>query len=185
MDKMKLIAACILFVLAIIVPLLIFVGGGGITIVQMAANQADTNVLSNILVIVGIAGVAFLIFVGSALFLLFRMKNMPWLAAGLPFLFGTAYTASIADLVPDIVPVITKMDDGAAVTFGAIFSFLLALKRDERTPKWVLIPLLIAAVYTFFGGVIPGGLDEFIVQGLSFLVYAYGITRPHPSEPTL
>jgi uncharacterized membrane protein YccC len=68
-----------------------------------------------------------------------------------------------------------------AVTFGAIFSFLLALRRNPNTPKWVFIPLIIAAAYTFFGGIIPGGLDEIIVQILAFLTYAYGSSRKLPA----
>lgn len=185
MDKVKLIAAGTFFVFALVIPLLILIGGGGITLIQAASQQKDLNILSNAAITLILAGLTFLFFSAIAIFLLFQIKDVSWLAASLPLLFGTAYTTAITDVVPDLAPFITRVDDAAVMSLGAMFSYLLALKRDKHPPKWIIIPLAAAAAYTLFGGIFPSGLDELIVQGLAFLAYVYGITHTSKQQQSL
>ena len=60
---------------------------------------------------------------------------------------------------------------------GSVMAYILALRKDPRAPKWIIIPLLLGAAYMFFGGPIPGGLDELIVNILAVALAGYGITR--------
>ena len=107
------------------------------------ADKNDPKFIPNIGITLLVASGLFLIFAAAAIFVLFQIKDISKLAASLPFIFSTVYTASFADAIPDIVPFVTRIDDTAAVSFGAIFSFLLALKRDKNTPKWILSPCLL------------------------------------------
>jgi hypothetical protein len=56
-------------------------------------------------------------------------------------------------------------------------AYLLALRKDRRTPKWIIVPLLLAAGYTIIGGPIPGGIDELIINVLAVSVAGYGVNR--------
>lgn len=188
MDKYKTILAVICFILALIIPVFIILGGGSVTVLQMIQkNQGlavDANLSRNLVLTLVGALAAFLVFTAFAIGILYTVKDLSWLQASLPFLFSTIYTTSLVDIIPDLAPIIGNVDDGAVVTFGAIFSMLLTLHRNARTPKWVFIPLIAAAVYTFFGGIFPGGIDEIIVQVLAYLTFAYGTSKrlPPPEE---
>jgi hypothetical protein len=57
---------------------------------------------------------------------------------------------------------------------GAIFSAFLAIRKNPNAPRWVILPLIAAAVYTFFGGALPGPVDEMLVDTLALLVAVYG-----------
>jgi hypothetical protein len=46
----------------------------------------------------------------------------------------------------------------------------LALRKQPDTPKWAFIFLVGAGIYTFFGGFIPGPLDEFFVDAAALLL---------------
>jgi len=172
-DKVKTILAIILFASSLILPIIIALSAG----VLFAFQKLDDPYKLPLL-IVGIA--AFLIPLGLSVWLFFRVKDLSWLAASFPYFFSMLYSVSLLDVVPDVAPFVTNVDDGAMVTIGAILSFVLAQRRNPNTPKWIFIPLVAAAVYTFLGGVIPGGLDELLVQGLAFLTYIYGSTRQLP-----
>jgi hypothetical protein len=102
--------------------------------------------------------------------ILFQVKDLSWLTVSLPYLFGFGYTFS-----PDLIPL--GGDDAAVSAVGSVMAYLLALRKDPRTPKWIIIPLLLAAAYTFIGGPIPGGLDELIVNVLAIGVAGYGVNR--------
>jgi hypothetical protein len=188
MDKYKTILAIFLFILALIIPIIILLGGGSVTVLQMiqrSQGQAgNVDISRNLLLTLGGALAVFIIFVALAIAVLYTVKDLTWLGASLPFLFSTVYTTSLVDIIPDMAPLIGNVDDGTVVTFGAIFSMLLTLHRNPHVPKWVFVPLIVAAIYTFFGGVFPGGFDEIIVQAISYLVFAYSAAKrlPPPKE---
>ncbi len=188
MDKTKTILAVIFFVMALIIPVIIVLGGGSVTFLQMIQkNQGGGNPVDfpkNLFITLGGALVVFLVCAGLAVAVLYTVKDLSWLGASLPFLFSTLYTTSLVDIIPDMAPIVGNIDDGAVVSFGALFSMLLTLRRNPAAPKWVFIPLGVAAIYTFLGGVFPGGLDEIIVQALSFITFAYGTSKrlPPPEE---
>ncbi len=46
-----------------------------------------------------------------------------------------------------------------------------------NTPKWILAPLLGAALYTVVGSVIPGPVDELIVGFISIGVAAFKVNE--------
>lgn len=126
-------------------------------------------------VIAGVATFA-LLFLLSVL-LLFRVRDLSWFSASLPYAFGSLYA-----VLPDIL--IGPLDDGAASLLGALFSFALALRRSPQTPKWLFLLPLVGSVYIFLGGVIPGPMDELLVSLISYLMYAYGTSRQLPEgEP--
>jgi hypothetical protein len=102
-------------------------------------------------------------------FLLISVKDLSWTTVYLPYIFGAVY-----GFMPDAIPF--SVDDAAATTAGAIFSFALSMKKESKTPRWIFIPLLIAGIYTLLGGFIPGFLDEFIVDLLA-LILAWVGTR--------
>ncbi len=109
--------------------------------------------------------------------LLFRVRNLSWLTVGLPYLFGLGYTLS-----PDLIPL--GGDDAAVTALGSVMAYFLALRKDPRTPRWILIPLLIGAAYLLIGGPIPGGIDELIVNLLAVSIAGYGINRATKKDDT-
>jgi hypothetical protein len=46
-----------------------------------------------------------------------------------------------------------------------------------ETPKWIVLPLLAASLYTLVGGVIPGPVDELLVDIIGLGISTYGATR--------
>jgi len=109
----------------------------------------------------------FVIFFGMGGVLLLSVNDLSWITVSLPFLFSTLYS-----LIPDFIPV--SIDDAAAMTAGAIFSAILAIRKNPGTPRWIILPMLGAAGYTLLGGVLPGPVDELLVDILALLVAAYG-----------
>ena len=119
-------------------------------------------------------GLAIMTAVFFALFILggvilYQVKDLSWLTVSLPYLFGVGYV--LTDLIP------LGGDDAAVSAVGSGMAYLLALRKDPRTPKWIIIPLLLAAAYAFIGGPIPGGLDELIVNILAIGIAGYGVNR--------
>lgn len=110
---------------------------------------------------------AFVLFFLLGFWALVQVDDLSWLATVLPFIFGGAYTT-----LPDLFPL--SADDAAVTTAGALFTFALTLRRNPRTPRWVILPLLGAGVYTFFGGALPGPLDEVMVDLLALLIVWLG-----------
>jgi hypothetical protein len=154
-DRVKIILAVILFISALLLPL-----------VGMAVGWYKWDVQTGLLIMVAVFVVLFLL----AAILLVRVKELNWLTVSLPYVFGALYTA-----LPDFIPF--SVDDAAATTAGAIFSFILALRKNENTPKWIFLPLLLAAIYTLVGGTIPGPIDEVLVDVLALLIAGVGVNR--------
>ncbi len=184
MDKYKTITAVVFFIAGIILPIIFIIIGFTNGVWQYYQHNQGTAPDPNLTVLVTrvfiFAMVAFFVPFFLGVGLLFAVKDLSWISTSLPFLFSSLYTISLVDAIPDLAPVVGRIDDGTAVTFGAVFSFILALRRNPNTPKWVFIPLILAAIYTFFGGFIPGGLDETIVQALAFLTFLYGARQNLP-----
>ena len=109
---------------------------------------------------------------------LWRVQDLSWLTVTLPYLFGMGYTLS-----PDLIPL--GGDDAAVTAVGSVIAYALALRKDPRTPKWVILPLLGGAAYIFFGGPIPGALDELLVNGLAVALAGYGINRATQEDDDL
>lgn len=159
-DKIKLALALAFFVAAILFSL------GGLVV---GSIQWDVPTGVAVMIVVFLA-----LFTIAGLFL-FTLEDLSWLTVSLPYLVGVLYS-----VFPDFIPL--SLDDAAATTAGAIFTFILALRKDPRTPKWVFLPLAAAGIYTFFGGLLPGPIDELLVDGIAFFLAAYGATRPTPEE---
>jgi len=117
------------------------------------------NVVTGLILMAGI----FLILMIFSGYLLFRIKDLSWLSVYMPFVFGTVY-----GFLPDSI--LYSFDDAAATTVGAILSYSLAIKKQPDTPKWIIIPLLAAGIYAFFGGAFLGPVDEFLVDAAALIL---------------
>ncbi len=159
-DKIKVFLSILFFAAAIITPLF-----GIATTIAALFGWIDASPWTG----VGIAVVPFLVFFTIGGGLLAWVEDLSWLGVSLPFLAGTMYT--LVDLVP--IPI----DDAAATTVGAIFTFLLALRKEPNTPKWVFLPLIAAGAYALLGGTIPGPVDELVVDIVALLIAGYGVSR--------
>jgi hypothetical protein len=160
-DKIKTLFALISFALGVTLPLIAVA-----TAAASALGWIDTNVW----VAVGAAVAILLIFFLIGVLLLASVKDLSWLTVSLPFLFSALYT-----WIPDLIPF--SIDDAAAMTAGAIFSAFLAIRKNPNAPRWVALPLIGAAVYTFFGGTLPGPIDEMLVDVLALVVAVYGANQ--------
>jgi hypothetical protein len=154
-DRLKLFFALVFFIAAIVLPL-----------VGLGVGWVNWDVETGLILM----GVIFLVLFVLGGISLYRMENLNWLTVSLPYLFGLGYTLS-----PDLIPL--GGDDAAVTAVGSVIAYLLALRKDPRTPKWIIIPLLLAAGYTLIGGPIPGGIDELIANLLAVSVAGYGINR--------
>lgn len=141
-DRAKTFTAIFCFLAALILPL-----------VGLLVGWWKWNVTTGIWMMGGI----FLVLTAVGGLILLQVRDLSWVGVYLPYIFGAAY-----GFLPDAVPL--ALDDAAATTAGALFSVLLAFRKQPGTPKWIWIPLLIAGVYALAGGFIPGPVDEFIVD---------------------
>ncbi len=160
-DKIKTFLALIFFALGVTVPLI-----GVATFAASALGWINVDPWVGI----AIAIATLLVFFAIGVALLAGVKDLSWLTVSLPFLFSALYT-----WIPDLIPF--SIDDAAAMTAGAIFSAFLAIRKNPNAPRWIALPLIGAAVYTFFGGALPGPVDEMLVDGLALLVAVYGANR--------
>ena len=154
-DRVKIVLAVLLFVSALILPL-----------IGLGVGWVSWDFETGLYIMVGTFFAFFIL--GSVI--LFRVQDLSWITVSLPYLFGMGYSLS-----PDLIPL--GGDDAAVTAVGSIMAYLLALRKDPRTPKWIIIPLLLAAVYALIGGPIPGGIDELIVNLLAISVAGYGVNR--------
>ena len=154
-DRIKIFIAVVLFIAALVLP---FVGLG----VGWYTWDVETGIYIMI-------GTFFALFILGGI-VLFSVRDLSWLTVSLPYLFGMGYTLS-----PDLIPL--GGDDAAVTAVGSVMAYLLALRKDPRTPKWIIIPLLLAAGYSLIGGPIPGGIDELIVNVLAISAAGYGVNR--------
>jgi len=164
-DKIKIFLALVSFTLGVTLPL-----------VGVAAAIASWLgwIKTNPWLAVGAAVVTLFVFFFIGVTLLAWTKDLTWLTVSLPYLFSMVYT-----LLPDFIPF--SIDDAAAMSAGAIFSAFLAIRKNPDTPRWVILPLIGSAVYTFFGGALPGPIDEMLVDILALLIAVYG-ARPKEIE---
>jgi len=159
-DRLKTIFAVICFLSALILPLISLVIGWW---------RWDAKI-GFILMIAGF----FIPLVAGGLALL-RVKDLTWWTVGLPYIFGSLYT-----ILPDAIPLL-PVDDAAATTAGALLSYALALRKQPDTPRWIFLPLLAAGIYAFFGGTIPGPIDEASVDLVALVIAWIGIWRGRKS----
>lgn len=157
-DKIKTFFALVSFALGVTLPLI-----GVVASVASVLGWIDTNLWVG----VGIAVAMLLVFFLIGVALLASVEDLSWLTVSLPFLFSSLYA-----WIPDLIPF--SIDDAAAMTAGAIFSAFLAIRKNPEAPRWVALPLIGAAAYTFFGGALPGPIDEMLVDILAIVVSVYG-----------
>lgn len=154
-DRVKIVIAVVLFISALVLPL-----------IGLGIGWYNWDVETGLILM----GVIFLFMFILGGITLFQVQDLTWLTVSLPYLFGIGYTLS-----PDLIPL--GGDDAAVTAVGSVIAYLLALRKDPRTPKWIIIPLLLAAAYTLIGGPIPGGLDEIIVNLFAVSIAGYGVNR--------
>lgn len=141
-DRAKTFTAVLCFLAALILPL-----------VGLLVGWWQWDITTGIWMMGG----TFLVLAALGGLILLQVKDLSWLGVYLPYIFGAAY-----GFLPDAVPL--SLDDAAATTAGAIFSALLAVRKQPGTPKWIWIPLMVGGIYALAGGFIPGPIDEFIVD---------------------
>ena len=159
-DRIKILIAMALFVSSLVLP---WIGLG--------VGLYNWDIETGLVIMTTVFFVLFML--GGVV--LFRVKDLSWLTVSLPYLFGVYYTLS-----PDLM--LLGMDDAAVTAAGSLVAYVLAIRKDPRTPRWIIIPLLLAVVYMFFGGSISGGIDELIVNLLVIVVSGYGINRATKDE---
>ena len=98
------------------------------------------------------------------------IQTPSWFTIMLPAIAGLIY-----GLLPDFIPL--PFDDALVAAGGAITSFALAMRHYTEMPKWILGPLLGAALYTIVGSVIPGPVDELIVGIISIGTVAMQVNK--------
>ncbi len=98
------------------------------------------------------------------------IQTPTWFTVMLPAIAGLVY-----GILPDFIPL--PFDDALVAAAGGIISFALAVKHYTDMPKWIIAPLLGAALYTVVGSVIPGPVDELIVGVISVGLVAVEIRK--------
>lgn len=111
--------------------------------------------------------ILFAVFFLLGSFFLAYVGNLSRISVSLPFIGATIYS-----ILPNFVP--SPIDDTAVMAAGAILTFVLWLRKQPETPKWIIFPLLMASLYTLVAGLIPGPVDELIVSAISFGASSYG-----------
>jgi len=87
---------------------------------------------------------------------LLLIKKVPALVASMPFLIGFIYAA-----LP--IPIPGPLDNTGVALVGALLSYILWVRRTPATPRWIVLPLLLAASYNMIGWLIPGSFDELFI----------------------
>ena len=159
-DRLKTILAIFLFAGAMLIPL-----------IGLGVGWYNWDIETGL----WIAAAIFVSLAALGVVLLFRVQDLTWLTVSIPYLFGITYTLS-----PDLIPL--GGDDAAVTATGSVLAYILALRKDPRTPRWIIVPLILAAGYTAFGGFIPGGLDEIAANLFAVALAGYGINRATANE---
>jgi len=162
-DQRKTLLAGAFFLAALVLPLL-----------GLGFGSWRWNMQTGLLMMVLIFAILFSV----GVLLLWRVSDLSWPATSFPFLFGGLYT-----VLPDVFPL--QVDDAAATSAGALFTFALALRKNPKTPKWVLLPLLAAGLYALLGGTFPGPIDELLVDIVVLLIAWRGARRAEMPSPEL
>ena len=110
-----------------------------------------------------------LFFLLGGVFLAF-VNNLSWFTVSLPLIVATIYTIS-----PGLLP--GALDETAVMIAGAMLTFVLWLRKQPETPKWIIFPLLMASLYTLVAGWIPGPVDELIVTAIGSGTAIFGALR--------
>lgn len=105
------------------------------------------------------------------------VQTPSWFTIMLPTIAGLVYGT-----LPDFIPL--QFDAALVAAAGAIISFALAIKHYTDMPRWILAPLLGAALYTVIGSLIPGPVDELIVGIISVGVVAIQINKHQIASKT-
>lgn len=113
-----------------------------------------------------IASILFAVFFMLGGIFLAIVRDLSWFSVSLPLIGATIY--SIANFLP------SPIDDTVVMAAGAMLTFVLWLRKQPETPKWIIFPLLMASLYTLVGGLIPGPVDELIVTAILSGTSAYG-----------
>lgn len=163
LDRVKLTLALLLFGGVILLPVLALLIGW---------SQADLETGAVAAVI------TFAITLVIVFLLLLTMRRHNWFSASLPVLMGAIYS-----LLPDII--LGPADDAVVLSGGAVMSFILWLRKQPGIPRWIVLPIGAAIVYTWLGGIIPGPIDELLVYLLAGGSTIYGLRRPRPSEEVI
>lgn len=96
--------------------------------------------------------------------------DLSWVSVSLPLVGATIYS-----ILPNFLP--SQIDDAVVMTAGAMLTFVLWLRKQPETPKWIVFPLLMASLYTLVGGLIPGPVDELIVTAILGGTSVYGAIK--------
>lgn len=96
--------------------------------------------------------------------------NLSWVSVSLPLIGATIYS-----ILPNLLP--SQIDDTVVMAAGAMLTFVLWLRKQPETPKWIIFPLLMSSLYTLVGGLIPGPVDELFVTAISGGISAYGAIK--------
>ncbi|MEN8173382.1 MAG: hypothetical protein ABFS03_10940 [Chloroflexota bacterium] len=163
-DRFKTIFAVFCFLCALILPLINLAIGWW----RWDAKVGLILMIAGFIIPLAVGGIS-----------LYRVKDLSWLTVSLPYVFGGLYT-----VLPDTIPLL-PVDDGAATTAGALLSYALAFRKQPETPKWIFLPLLGAGIYAFFGGTIPGPIDEAFVDIVAFVIAWIGVRRGGKSTADL
>jgi hypothetical protein len=87
---------------------------------------------------------------------LLLIKKVPAWVASMPFLIGFVYA-----VLP--IPIPGPLDNTGVAMTGALLAYALWLRRMPATPRWIVLPMLLAASYNMIGWLIPGPFDEFFI----------------------
>lgn len=117
-----------------------------------------------------IASILFAVFFLLGGILLAIVGNLSWISVSLPLIGATIYS-----ILPNFLP--SQIDDTVVMAAGAMLTFVLWLRKQPETPKWIIFPLLMASLYTLVGGIIPGPVDELIVTAISGGISTYGAIK--------
>jgi hypothetical protein len=144
-DRKKSCLSCSLLLAAGLLPLL------ALGIGRLASGDWQTGLYAMV--------ITFAVLVLAAIVLMLTIRRPSAWIASLPFAAGLVYT-----LIPNPIPI--PIDAVLAVLIGGLVSYLLALRRWPRLPRWVAIPMLLCCLYNIIGGFIPGPLDEIIAYAM-------------------
>jgi hypothetical protein len=147
--------SCVFFVLSFIFPVISLIIG-------WVGSGWKAGVISGLVTF----GLFFLL---GSIFAMW-VQTPSWFTIMSPTIAGLVY-----GILPDFIPL--QLDAALVAAAGAIISFALAIKHYTDMPRWILAPLLGAALYTVVGSLIPGPVDELIVGIISVGVVAIEINK--------
>ena len=159
-DKIKTFLAIIFFISALVFPL-----------IGLAVGWWKWDIMTGFLIM----AVVFVAFCLLGVLMLMWVKDLSWFSVSLPYIFSALY-----GFLPDAVPL--SVDDAAVTSIGALFTFGLSLRKNPDTPKWIFIPLIGAELYALFGGTIPGGFDEALIDSIALIIAWVGMRQGAKAE---